>query len=219
LTGRGGWLNTAKPLSLRQVRGKVVILDFWTFCCANCLHVLDELRPLQDKYRDVLVVVGVHSPKFAHEADHAAVTAAVERFEVRHPVLDDPDLGLWRQYAVRAWPTLVVIDPEGYVVAQAAGEGQVSALDRIVAEIIRTHDAKGTLRRDDGPYLPPRSQPTELRFPAKAIRVGAICWSPTRGITRSSNSTSTRRLSAGASAPASAVTATATSRSSPSRTG
>jgi thiol-disulfide isomerase/thioredoxin len=171
LTGRGGWLNTAEPLSLRQLRGKVVILDFWTFCCANCLHVLDELRPLEDKYRDVLVVVGVHSPKFAHEADHAAVTAAVERYEVHHPVLDDPDLGLWRQYAVRAWPSLVVIDPEGYVVAQAAGEGQVSALDRIVAQLVEKHDAKGTLRRGDGPYVPPERQPTELRFPAKAILV------------------------------------------------
>jgi thiol-disulfide isomerase/thioredoxin len=171
LTGGGGWLNTAEPLTLRQVRGKVVILDFWTFCCANCLHVLDELRPLEDKYRDVLVVVGVHSPKFPHEADHAAVTAAVERYEVHHPVLDDPDLGLWRQYAVRAWPTLVVIDPEGYVVAQAAGEGQVSALDRIVAELVETHDGKGTLRRGDGSYDEPEREPSELRFPAKAIRV------------------------------------------------
>jgi thiol-disulfide isomerase/thioredoxin len=92
LTGRGGWLNTAEPLSLRQLRGKIVILDFWTFCCANCLHVLDELRPLEAKYRDVLVVVGVHSPKFAHETDHEAVANAVERYEVRHAVLDDPDL-------------------------------------------------------------------------------------------------------------------------------
>ncbi len=122
LTGRGGWLNTSEPLSLTRLRGKVVLLDFWTFCCANCLHVLDELRPLEEKYRDVLVVVGVHSPKFAHETEHEAVAAAVDRYEVHHPVLDDPDLDLWRQYAVRAWPTLVVIDPEGYVVAQAAGE-------------------------------------------------------------------------------------------------
>jgi thiol-disulfide isomerase/thioredoxin/streptogramin lyase len=172
LTGRGGWLNTAEPLSLDKLRGKIVILDFWTFCCANCLHVLDELRPLEDKYRDVLVVVGVHSPKFVHEADHAAVVNAVERYEVHHPVLDDPDLNLWRQYAVRAWPTLVVVDPEGYVVAQAAGEGQVSALDRIVGELVATHEAKGTLHRGGGPYTPPAPQPTTLRFPAKAIRHG-----------------------------------------------
>lgn len=172
LVGRGGWLNTVEPLSLDRLRGKIVILDFWTFCCANCLHVLDELRPLEDKYREVLVVVGVHSPKFVHEADHAAVVNAVERYEVHHPVLDDPDLNLWRQYAVRAWPTLVVVDPEGYVVAQAAGEGQVSALDRIVGELVATHEAKGTLHRGDGPYTPPAPQPTTLRFPAKAVRHG-----------------------------------------------
>ncbi len=172
LTGRGGWLNTAEPLSLGKLRGKIVILDFWTFCCANCLHVLDELRPLEEKYRDVLVVVGVHSPKFAHEGDHRAVANAVERYEVHHPVLDDPDLDLWRQYAVRAWPTLVVVDPEGYVVAQAAGEGQVSALDRIVADLVATHEAKGTLHWGDGPYTPPAPQSTTLRFPAKAIGYG-----------------------------------------------
>lgn len=169
LSARGGWLNTAEPLSLVSLRGKIILLDFWTFCCANCLHVLDELRPLEDRYRDVLVVVGVHSPKFAHEADHAAVAAAVERYEVHHPVLDDPELSLWRQYAVRAWPTLVVIDPEGYVVAQAAGEGQVSALDRIIGELVATHEAKGTLHRGDGPYVPPKPAATDLRFPAKAI--------------------------------------------------
>jgi len=169
LTGRGGWLNTSEPLSLTRLRGKVVLLDFWTFCCANCLHVLDELRPLEEKYRDVLVVVGVHSPKFAHETEHEAVAAAVERYEVHHPVLDDPDLDLWRQYAVRAWPTLVVIDPEGYVVAQAAGEGQTAALDRIIGELVATHDAKGTLHRGAGPYTPPAPVATDLRFPAKAI--------------------------------------------------
>jgi thiol-disulfide isomerase/thioredoxin len=90
-----------------------VLLDFWTFCCINCLHVLDELRELEEKYADVLVTIGVHSPKFAHEADHEAVVAAVERYDVRHPVLDDPELATWSRYTVRAWPTLVVVDPEG----------------------------------------------------------------------------------------------------------
>ncbi len=169
LAARGGWLNTAEPLSLTRLRGKVVLLDFWTFCCANCLHVLAELRPLEEKYRDVLVVIGVHSPKFAHEADHDSVVAAVDRYEVGHPVLDDPDLGMWRQYAVRAWPTLVVIDPEGYVVAQAAGEGQVSALDRIIGELVASHEEKGTLHRGGRPYVAPTPMPTDLRFPAKAI--------------------------------------------------
>ena len=90
-----------------------MILDFWTFCCVNCLHVLDELRELEEKHRDTVVIVGVHSPKFVHEAEHQAVVDAVERYEVHHPVLDDPELATWKQYAVRAWPTLVVDRPRG----------------------------------------------------------------------------------------------------------
>ncbi|MFI1375702.1 NHL domain-containing thioredoxin family protein [Streptomyces longwoodensis] len=170
LVGKGGWLNTGgRPYTLADLRGRVVVLDFWTFCCINCLHVLDELRELEERHRDTLVVVGVHSPKFVHEAEHGAVVDAVERYGVAHPVLDDPELATWKQYAVRAWPTLVVIDPEGYVVAQHAGEGHVHAIERLVTELEAEHGAKGTLRRGDGPYVAPEPEPTALRFPGKAL--------------------------------------------------
>ncbi|MER6679206.1 thioredoxin-like domain-containing protein [Streptomyces olivaceoviridis] len=170
LTGKGGWLNTGdQQYTLADLRGRIVVLDFWTFCCINCLHVLDELRELEEKHRDTLVVIGVHSPKFAHEAEHQAVVDAVERYGVAHPVLDDPELATWKQYAVRAWPTLVVIDPEGYVVAQHAGEGHVHAIERLVTELEAEHEAKGTLRRGDGPYVAPEPEPTALRFPGKAL--------------------------------------------------
>ncbi|MEU5793265.1 NHL domain-containing thioredoxin family protein [Streptomyces sp. NPDC047813] len=170
LTGKGGWLNTGGcAYTLSDLRGRIVVLDFWTFCCINCLHVLDELRELEHRHPDTVVVIGVHSPKFAHEAEHAAVADAVERYGVAHPVLDDPELATWKQYAVRAWPTLVVIDPEGYVVAQHAGEGHVHAIERLVTELAAEHGAKGTLRRGDGPYVPPEPEPTTLRFPGKAL--------------------------------------------------
>lgn len=170
LVGEGGWLNTGgKQYTLADLRGRIVILDFWTFCCVNCLHVLDELRELEEKHRDTLVIIGVHSPKFVHEAEHSAVVDAVERYGVEHPVLDDPKLATWKQYAVRAWPTLVVIDPEGYVVAQHAGEGHAHAIERLVEELEAEHAAKGTLRRGDGPYVAPEPAPTVLRFPAKAL--------------------------------------------------
>jgi thiol-disulfide isomerase/thioredoxin len=170
LVGKGGWLNTGgKDLTLADFRGRVLILDFWTFCCVNCLHVLDELRELEEKHRDTVVIVGVHSPKFVHEADHRAVEDAVERYGVHHPVLDDPGLETWKQYAVRAWPTLVVIDPEGYVVAQHAGEGHAHAIAALVEELEAEHAAKGTLRRGDGPYVPPPAAATDLRFPGKAL--------------------------------------------------
>ncbi|MER5791941.1 NHL domain-containing thioredoxin family protein [Streptomyces sp. NPDC001980] len=170
LVGKGGWLNTGdKQYTLADLRGRIVVLDFWTFCCINCLHVLDELRELEERHRDTVVIIGVHSPKFVHEAEHRAVVDAVERYGVEHPVLDDPELATWKQYAVRAWPTLVVIDPEGYVVAQHAGEGHGHAIARLVEELEAEHEAKGTLRRGDGPYVPPEPEPTALRFPGKAL--------------------------------------------------
>ncbi|MGW5021357.1 NHL domain-containing thioredoxin family protein [Streptomyces cacaoi] len=170
LVGEGGWLNTGgERLSLGELRGKVVVLDFWTFCCINCLHVIDELRELEERHHDTTVVIGVHSPKFVHEAEHGAVVDAVERYGVAHPVLDDPRLETWKQYAVRAWPTLVVIDPEGYVVAQHAGEGHVHAMEKLITELEAEHEAKGTLRRGESPWEPPEPAATDLRFPGKVL--------------------------------------------------
>ena len=172
LSGRG-WLNTGgKPISLASLRGKIVLLDFWTFCCINCLHVLDELRPLEEKYADVLVVIGVHSPKFEHERDPEALAAAVERYAVAHPVLDDAEMTTWRSYAARAWPTLAVIDPEGYLVATMAGEGHAEGISKLVAALVEEHDRKGTLRRGDSPYVPPAVEDTVLRYPGKVIATG-----------------------------------------------
>jgi thiol-disulfide isomerase/thioredoxin len=169
LTGRN-WLNTGgKQLSLADLRGKIVILDFWTFCCINCLHVLDELRPLEEEYSDVLVTVGVHSPKFEHEADPVALAAAVERYDLHHPVLDDPELTTWQAYTARAWPTLVVIDPEGYIVAHLSGEGHAAGLTSLVEELVTEHEAKGTLHRGNGPYVPAESTAGDLKFPGKVI--------------------------------------------------
>ena len=169
LVGRG-WLNTGgKAYSIADFRGRVLILDFWTFCCVNCLHVLDELRPVEAQYPDALTIVGVHSPKFEHEADADALAAAVERYAVHHPVLDDPDLVTWRAYAARAWPTLVVVDPEGYVVASMSGEGHGPGLASLVGELIEEHAAKGTLQPGDDPYVPPPPADTALRFPGKVV--------------------------------------------------
>jgi thiol-disulfide isomerase/thioredoxin len=171
LKGRG-WLNTGgKALTLADLRGKILILDFWTFCCINCLHVLDELRPLEEKYGDAVVVIGVHSPKFEHERDPVALTAAVERYGVHHPVVDDGDMHVWQQYAAKAWPTLAVVDPEGYLVASMAGEGHAEGLSRLIDELITKHEASGTLHRGDGPYVPPPAPEGLLRFPGKAIEL------------------------------------------------
>ncbi|WP_369045548.1 NHL domain-containing thioredoxin family protein [Sinomonas sp. P10A9] len=168
--GGRAWLNTGgKQLDLEALRGKIVLLDFWTFCCINCLHVLDELRPLEEKYKDVLVTVGVHSPKFEHEADPVALASAVERYEIHHPVLDDPELLTWQAYTARAWPTLVVLDPEGYIVAHLSGEGHAGGLGVLVEELVAEHEAKGTLHRGDGPYVAPEPTAGDFRFPGQTV--------------------------------------------------
>jgi thiol-disulfide isomerase/thioredoxin len=198
LRGAGGWINTAAPLTLADLRGRVVLLDFWTFCCINCLRVIEELRPLEERFGDRLVVVGVHSPKFPHESDHAAVERAVRRHRVEHPVLDDPEMETWQRYGVRAWPTLVVIDPDGYVVASAAGEGNGAAIGDFIARLLdeyseqrgpsttappelwrlrgrpslpRTADAAGEVADHGAPLM--ALGPQGLSYPGKVVSDGA----------------------------------------------
>jgi thiol-disulfide isomerase/thioredoxin len=163
LRGAGGWINSERPLTLADLRGRVVLLDFWTFCCINCLRVIEELRPLERRFGDALVVIGVHSPKFPHEGTHAAVEQAVRRHRVEHPVLDDPDLETWQRYGVRAWPTLVLIDQQGDVVASASGEGNADALGKLIERLVGGGEAP------DVPAFPQVRPPApdELAFPGK----------------------------------------------------
>lgn len=167
LRGRG-WLNTGgAELDLETLRGKIVLLDFWTFCCVNCLHVLDELRPLEEKWADELVVIGVHSPKFEFEKDPEALRANIERYEVSHPVIDDPELETWSAYGARAWPTLMVLDTHGRIAGNLSGEGHAANLDRLVAELVAEGEADGSLRRGPAPTVLAERTEQTLRFPSK----------------------------------------------------
>lgn len=167
LRGRG-WLNTGgADLDLESLRGKIVLLDFWTFCCVNCLHVLDELRPLEEKWEQELVVIGVHSPKFEFEKDPEALAANIERYEVTHPVIDDPELETWSEYGARAWPTLMVLDTHGRIAGNLSGEGHAANLDLLIEQLVAEGEADGSLRRGPAPtVLAERSEQT-LRFPSK----------------------------------------------------
>ncbi len=166
------WLNTDHPLSLKELRGRVVILDFWTYCCINCLHVLPELKYLENKYKDSLTVIGIHSAKFDNEKEAENIRQAVLRYDVEHPVLVDTNFHVWQQYAVRAWPTLMVIDPEGYVVGYVSGEGNRDVLDQLIGQIIREHQEKGTINFQElSLTLEKQRQPlaTPLAFPGKVL--------------------------------------------------
>jgi thiol-disulfide isomerase/thioredoxin/DNA-binding beta-propeller fold protein YncE len=145
LEGGSDWFNTAQPIRLSDVRGKVVLLDFWTLCCINCIHTLPDLAKLEKKYANQLVVIGVHSPKFENERNSASIRKAILRYEISHPVVNDAQMKIWRSYTVNSWPTLWLIDPEGYLVAHGEGEGLGDAADKIIAKLIETHRQKGTL--------------------------------------------------------------------------
>src|SRR5262249_17114969 len=117
------WLNTDRPLSLRELRGKVVLLDFWTFCCINCMHIIPDLKKLERKYANELVVIGVHSAKFTAERGTENIRQAILRYQIEHPVVNDQVMDIWQQYAVRGWPTVMLIDPAGKLVWGTSGEG------------------------------------------------------------------------------------------------
>lgn len=171
-TGSGGWVGGG-PLTLAELRGRVVLLDFWTGCCINCLHVLEELRGLERRFADVLQVIGVHTPKFPHEHQHAAVEAAVARHRVDHPVLDDPEGRTWDAYGVRAWPTVVLVDTTGRVAATVAGEGHAVELAAAIEALVQEGRDAGTLAppgRPEGPGAGAEAVGrSELAFPGKVV--------------------------------------------------
>lgn len=171
LEGGVGWLNTSGPITLKDLRGKVVLLDFWTYCCINCMHVLPDLEYLEEKYADELVVIGVHSAKFDNEKDSEAIREAILRYEISHPVINDANMVLWRKFGVRAWPTFVLIDPEGNYCGFVSGEGNRDIVDKAIEKVIAFHESKGTLDRtpvrfDLERYAQP---PTPLRYPGKVL--------------------------------------------------
>jgi thiol-disulfide isomerase/thioredoxin len=132
LGGDFQWLNTTQPLSLADLRGKFVLLDFWTFCCINCMHVLPELKTLEHAYPDELVVIGVHSAKFTGEQDLGKIREAVLRNEIEHPVVNDAKLTIWNRYGIQSWPTLVLVDPAGEAVWVGNGERKSEDLKAII---------------------------------------------------------------------------------------
>lgn len=136
------WLNVSKPLSLRDLRGKVVILDFWTYGCINCMHVIPDLKRLEAKYGSKLAVIGVHSPKFENEKNLDTLRSVVIRYGLVHPVVNDTQFTLWRQYGIRAWPTLVVIDPAGGIVGGVSGEGHYDVLDKRIGDLLNRFAAQ-----------------------------------------------------------------------------
>ncbi len=171
LDGGNGWLNTGGEITLKDLRGKVVLLDFWTFCCINCMHVLPDLAYLEKKYDKQLVVIGVHSAKFTNEKESENIRRAIVRYEISHPVINDSEMKVWRKFGVESWPSLVLIDPEGYFCGSISGEGNREILDTVIQKAVAYHKHKRTL--DETPVRfdleREKSEPTPLKFPGKVL--------------------------------------------------
>lgn len=163
------WLNTPQPIELQQLRGKFVLLDFWTYCCINCMHLLPELKKLEKAYPNELVVIGVHSAKFSGEQDSKNIAEAIQRYEIRHPVMNDANHVLWDRLGINVWPTLLLIDPEGYAVWGKTGETTFEKLDEVLKPAVAFYGRKELLDRRPLDLSHPPEADTPLRFPGKVL--------------------------------------------------
>jgi len=169
------WINTAGPIQLSDLRGKFVLVDFWTYCCINCIHILPELKKLETAYPNNLVVIGVHSAKFAAEQDSKNIAEAVLRYRIEHPVVNDSNRVLWDRFGVNAWPTVMLIDPEGYAVWGTSGEITFEQVDAVLKPAVAYYRKRKLLdetplRFDLEAY---KARATPLSFPGKVLADGA----------------------------------------------
>jgi thiol-disulfide isomerase/thioredoxin len=165
------WIGAARPIDLRELRGKFVLLDFWTLGCINCMHIIPELGKLEKAWPNELVVIGVHSAKFQSEKDTANIKEAVLRYRIGHPVVNDSQFAVWNSFGIRAWPSLVLIDPEGYAVWGHSGEVTFEQVDAVLRRAAPFYRQNRTL--DSRPLkltaAEDKTTKTPLRFPGKLL--------------------------------------------------
>lgn len=131
-----GYINT-NPITLADLKGKVVLVDFWTYSCINCIRTIPYLNAWHEKYADKgLVIIGVHTPEFEFEKDYNNVKAAVEKFEIKYPVVQDNDKGTWNAYENRYWPHKYLIDNEGYIRNDHIGEGGYAETEKVIQSLL-----------------------------------------------------------------------------------
>lgn len=163
------WVNTKEPLSLEKLKGHVTVLDFWTYCCINCMHTLPILAELEEKYKDMPVIfIGVHSAKFFNEQDMKNVEQAVARYEISHPVLVDQKMTVWNKFGISGWPTIAIIDPNGTLVYRQSGEGQKEMIEDTIDVLLEKHEKSHTLAREPIKIAKTiKKSNTTLSFPGK----------------------------------------------------
>lgn len=162
-----GWLNTDTSYTIKDLKGKIVLLDFWTFGCINCQHILPELRKLEEEFENELVVIGVHSAKFEAERGNEKIEKAILKFGIRHPVVNDAAFEIWKRYAVRAWPTVVLITPDGKIAAQKSGEGFYQSIRASILKLKNEYASK--INSVPFAYANEPSTSLLLKFPSKLL--------------------------------------------------
>ncbi len=165
------WLNVPRPLTMADLRGKLVIIDFWTYGCINCMHNMPDLKRLQSEHPDELVVIGVHSAKFSAEAETDNIRQTLARYQIDYPVVNDRAMRVWNLWNARAWPTTVLVDAAGVLAAIHIGEGSYAALKPTVRVLLREAEARGSLDRTPLPALLERARmPSSLlSYPAGVL--------------------------------------------------
>ena len=162
------WFNTDKPLSFDDLKGHVILLDFWTYCCINCIHALQDLKYLEEKYKnDPVVIVGVHTPKFTNEQIENNVKSAVQRYNIKHPVIVDNEYFMWRMLNIRAWPTYAVIGTDGEICDTFSGEGERDILDHAIEKELRKGKHDKTIASKKIKITSSVPEDSFLRFPSK----------------------------------------------------
>ncbi len=171
LDGGVGWINTAGPIDIKDLKGKFVVLDFWTYCCINCIHVLPELKKLERAYPKNVVVIGVHSAKFDTEKETKNIEEAVMRYEIEHPVINDANSVLFRKFGATGWPAVRIIDPEGYFIGGEGGEIPFEAFDAFFKRAIPVYAKRGSLEETPLHFelAAKKAASTPLRFPGKVL--------------------------------------------------
>ncbi len=139
------WFNVPAPLPIASLKGRVVILDFWTEGCINCIQIIPTLKRIEEQFPTEVVVIGVHSPKFANEKNSVSVKDAIQRYGIRHPIIHDPAMTIWRAYGIQAWPTLVVIGSDGEPVGAIPGEPDPEKLISAIANLVGKYKVAGAL--------------------------------------------------------------------------
>ncbi len=163
------WFNTKKSISKADLKGKFVLFDFWTYCCINCMHILPELKKLEKRFPNELVVIGVHSAKFETEKDRENIIQAMLRYEVEHLVVNDFQHELWNFYGVKMWPTLLLVDPEGKVVSRSTGEFKADDVAKALERGIPYYRERNLLNEQPFSLDLIKAADTPLLFPGKVL--------------------------------------------------